>query len=281
MIRRRFVKLASMALTTPFVLPGGWLAAAEVSRLPAAGADQWISLMNGTDLSGWSTWLSRSGKGAGETTHSVTVEGGMLHLMGNEQGATPVEAGYLAMNQEFENVHIRVEYKWGMKRFSPRAYSKRDNGLLYHVVGPDRLWPTCAECQIEEGDVGDCFLLGGARGVQDPHAGGLSAVGLTANGWPADQGPPAAIDKVEPTGGRMIKDGDFEILDGWNTVEVILQGDRAVHIVNGRTVNSISKLRQPDPANPGKMIPLTRGRIAIEIEFAEIWYRRIEVKSLA
>jgi hypothetical protein len=40
-------------------------------------------------------------------------------------------------------------------------------------------------------------------------------------------------------------------------------------------------LQQPDPQNPGKFIPLTRGKIAIEIEFAEIWYRRIEVKALA
>jgi len=27
-------------------------------------------------------------------------------------------------------------------------------------------------------------------------------------------------------------------------------------------------------------IPLTRGKIAIEIEYAEIWFRRIEVKYL-
>jgi hypothetical protein len=42
----------------------------------------------------------------------------------------------------------------------------------------------------------------------------------------------------------------------------------------------ISRLEQPDPQNPGQFIPLTRGKIAIEMEFAEIWYRRIEVKSL-
>ena len=82
----------------------------------------------------------------------------------------------------------------------------------------------------------------------------------------------------EPTTGRKVKDGDFEILDGWNVVEVIWQGDRAAHLVNGRIVNVVSNLQQPDPGNPGKFIPLTRGKIAIEIEFAEIWYRRIEVK---
>jgi hypothetical protein len=37
---------------------------------------------------------------------------------------------------------------------------------------------------------------------------------------------------------------------------------------------------QPDPQNTGKFIPLIRGKIAIEIEFAERWFRRIEVKAL-
>jgi len=70
-------------------------------------------------------------------------------------------------------------------------------------------------------------------------------------------------------------------LGEWNTVEVLPQGDRAAHIVNGRTVNVATSLQQPDPQNPGQFISLTRGKIAIEIEFAEIWFRRIEVKSLA
>jgi len=89
-----------------------------------------------------------------------------------------------------------------------------------------------------------------------------------------------AAPPAEPTSGRFIKDGHFELLDQWNTVEVIWQGDRAAHIVNGRTVNVATRLQQPDPQNPGQFIPLTRGKIAIEIEYAEIWFRRIEVKAI-
>ena len=83
-----------------------------------------------------------------------------------------------------------------------------------------------------------------------------------------------------PMDDRKINHGSFENLNDWNVVEVIWQGDRSAHIVNGRIVNMISKLQQPDPQNPGQFIPLTRGKIAIEMEFAEIWFRRIEVKSL-
>jgi len=216
----------------------------------------------------------------------VTMESEMLHIMGADVDDTQYESGYLATHQEFENVRIRVEYKWGVKQFAPRTISKRDNGLLYGLVGDDKVWPRCVECQIEEGDVGDFFLLDGIRGVQSSHGAGLFGQGLSpVHGWPA---PDSDLAKAggrprteEPTTGRKIKDGNFEMLDNWNTVEVLWQGDRATHIINGRAVNTITRLQQPDPANPGSYIPLTRGKIAIEIEYAEIWFRRIEVKAFA
>jgi 3-keto-disaccharide hydrolase len=255
---------------------------ASSSPLPPAGADGWISLFNGYDLSGWYTMLQKSGRGVAEQRKIVAIEDGMLHILGNELTAGPAEAGYIATNQEFENVHIRVEYKWGVNRFPPRTLTKRDNGLLYGLVGTDKVWPTMVECQIEEGDVGDYFLVGGIRGVQDRHDNGLFGEGLTTDGWSGAARPSSHGNaSPEPVGGRKIKDGNFEKLNDWNVVEVIWQGDRSAHIVNGRTVNTVSMLQQPDPANPGKFIPLTRGKIAIEIEFAEIWYRRIEVRSLA
>ena len=279
--------------------------------LPAPGADGWVSLINGRDFTGWYSMLQRSGKGVAEEKGLVMMEEEMLHIMGNEEGRVPAEAGYLATAQEFANVHIRVEYKWGVKRHAPRYTPKRDNGLLYGIVGPDKVWPTCVECQIEEGDVGDFFLLG-TRGVQSGHSAGLFGQGISPlTGWPkpadpgaqtpgggqgrgsAPAGPAgagaaaaagnagrAAPPPAEPATGRFIKDGNFELLDQWNTVEVIWQGDRAAHIVNGRTVNVATGFQQPDPENPGQYIPLTRGKIGIEIEYAEIWFRRIEVRAL-
>jgi len=225
--------------------------------------------------------LQKSGKDVAQTRKIVVVEQEMLHILGNEVTSEPAEPGYIATNQEFENVHIRVEYKWGVKRFAPRSETKRDNGILYGLVGEDKVWPRCIECQIEEGDVGDYFLVDGVRGIQARHDNGLFGQGLTPNGWSVAPATKPGETPPEPTTGRKIKDGNFENLDEWNVVEVIWQGDRSAHIVNGRTVNVVSMLQQPDPQNPGKFIPLTRGKIAIEIEFAEVWFRRIEVKALA
>lgn len=286
MDRRDFLKTSLPVVSSSLILPGFSSAQATVSNsgLPPAGADGWISLLNGRDLNGWYTMLEKSGRDSAQAKKMVVMEDEMLHILGNEVTAEPSEAGYLATNQDFENVHIRVEYKWGVKRFPPRTMTKRDNGLLYGLVGSDKVWPTMVECQIEETDVGDYFLVGGIRGIQDGHGNGLFGEGLGPNGWSAsDHGTKSrrGDETQEPSGGRKIKDGNFEKLNDWNVVEVIWQGDRSAHIVNGRTVNTVSMLQQPDPRNPGKFIPLTRGKLAIEIEFAEIWYRRIEVRLLA
>jgi hypothetical protein len=296
MNRREFLKASAPITLVPAIMPRITMAQASDTPppLPPAGADGWVSLINGRDLTGWYTMLQKSGKGVAEELKMVQMEEQMLHILGEDEASDPVEAGYLATNQEFENVHIRVEYKWGVKRHAPRFTPKRDNGVLYGLVGDDKVWPTCVECQIEEGDVGDFFLVSGVRGIQAQHGNGLFGVGINPEtGWPKPgaagtaagpgrqgRGGAAAQPPPEPTTGRFIKDGDFELLDQWNTVEVVWQGDRAEHIVNGRTVNVATSLQQPDPRNPGQYIPLTRGKIAIEIEYAEIWYRRIEVKAL-
>jgi hypothetical protein len=304
MNRRDFFRLGLPVAATPLLRTR---TASAQAQLPAPGADGWISLFNGRNLDGWYTFLQTSGKGVAEKNGYVKVEEGLLHIMGNDVTTQNAESGYLATNQEFENVRIRVEYKWGVKRFPPRLENKRDNGVLYHIVGTDRVWPTCVECQVQETDTGDYFMLGGTRATQGqlPGNGGAGYIQLinAANrvggpGGAAPAGgaagaPPAAGaagatpapgagrgNAPEPTSARKLKDGDFEKLDDWNIVEVIAQNNRSTHLVNGRIVNLVSNIQQPDPQNQGQFVPLTRGKIGIEIEYAEIWYRRIEIKPL-
>ena len=284
MNRRNFFRFGAPVVAAPLLFNREISAQQPVASLPAGrsslpppGVDGWISLFNGRNLDGWYTFLQNSGKDIAQARGMVTVEEGLLHIMGN-QAAQAAEAGYIATNAAYENVRIRVEYKWGIKRFAPRLENKRDNGLLYYLVGNDVVWPTCLECQIQETDVGDYFMLGGTRAVQGslPGNGGAGYLALinSANRVVL----PAAI---QPTSDRKLKDGDFEKLDDWNVVEVICQGDRSTHLVNGRIVNLVSRIQQPDPQNAGQFIPLTRGKVAIEIEYAECWYRRIEIKPLA
>lgn len=78
---------------------------------------------------------------------------------------------------------------------------------------------------------------------------------------------------------RIRKSGTHE-RDGWNTIEVIVQGDRAVHIVNGQVNNRCHQLERPDPARPGKFLPVTEGRIVLQAEGAEVFFRNVVLTPL-
>ena len=67
--------------------------------------------------------------------------------------------------QEYENYHLRFEFKWGEKRWPPREQALRDSGCCYHAVGPHGasygFWMRSFEFQIQEGDCGDFYSLAG------------------------------------------------------------------------------------------------------------------------
>jgi len=243
---------------------------AGIAPAQTADTDGWIQLFNGRDLTGWYTFFPCVGKDK-DPKGFVKVENGMLHLMGNEVTGENVEQGYMATNQVFSNCRFRAEFKWGVKRFPPHEEAKRDNGLLYYVNGPDKVWPACVEFQGQESDLGDAYLLGGTRGKM----GGVSAVAGSPMPIPTPSGetaPPA------PGSNHIVKAGDFENRNDWNVIECVTRGDRSTHIVNGRIVVNLTNLTQPDPQKPGEFIPLTSGKLAVEVQWAEIWYRRIEVR---
>jgi len=273
MKRRSFLKKSMILGAMPMV--EGIAMSAQILPVPAADKAGWTPLFNGHNLDGWYTFLQASGKNK-DPRGSVRVEDGMIHILGNDITTDEAESGYVATNREFSDCRIRLEYKWGTKRFPPRSEQKRDSGLLHHLVGPDHVWPSCVEFQIQESDTGDIIMLGGVRGTP-----GESRAGLVA--WP-DQNTDLAAIPPPPgrgRGNRVVKASDFENLTGWNVAELVMQGDKTAHIVNGRLVNSLFDIQQPDLQNPGQFIRLDRGKIALEVEWAEVWFRNIAFRAVA
>lgn len=231
--------------------------------------DGWIPLFNGKNFDGWYTYLESSGKN-NDPQKVFKVENGMIHILDVPMSDGKSPNGYLSTNQEFSNVRIHIEYKWGVKRSSE---GKRNSGLLYLAVGPDAIYPTSLECQIEETDVGDLWIVNGASVTAFPISPTFPiydddrTAGQTIRSWPRNSS-------------RMLKSGDFEDRTAWNTVDVILQGDRSTHLVNGRIVNFAQDIKQSDPQNPSRMIPLKSGHILLEAEGSEIWFRNARVKPL-
>jgi hypothetical protein len=159
---------------------GAALATGVAGSLPARlalaapkGGAPWRLLFNGVDLTGWNFFQ----EGVGETDRlgAVAIEDGVLRLQGpayEPQGETGF--GHLATAESFSNFHLRLDFKWGGRRFAPRSLAKRNSGILYHMA-PSKgvLYPDCIEFQVEETDVGDAILI--------------NVQGLEASAWEAHQ----------------------------------------------------------------------------------------------
>ncbi len=245
------------------------------SRTDSA-AERWVPLFNGRNLDGWYTFLQKHGKNH-DPDRVITIEDGAIHLYKNAHDGSNVVMGYIATQKEHGDYHLRFQYRWGTKKFEPRYKLKRNAGLYYHLNGPDAVWPRGLQYQIEQTNVGDLISLYGFAldSWIDPKT--RSDKDTTYKDF-KDGGQPRVL------GGRGIAyqkrlPGDFEI-DGWNTVEVITRGDTTVHLLNSHVVNQGRRIRFADAQKPDSSQPVTKGRIALEIEAAEIYFRKVELREL-
>lgn len=228
----------------------------------------WTPLFNGLDLSEWSTWLPSRGEG-NDPEGVFKVKGGELHVLDVAPTAGDREFGYLFTNKRYDNYRLRLQYKWDSKKFAPRADQPRDSGVLYHVTGPNKIWPSSVEFQILEGGTGDLWLLNGTNftsTVSDPAAQELKFDPL---------GQPVTTKYAPDSYRRMIRADGVRELSGWNTLELIVSGDQATQIVNGQLAAQASQFRAPDGS------PLAVGRIALQAEGAAVSYRDVELRPLA
>jgi len=204
-----------------------------------------VKLFNGKDLTGWTIFIRHPEKGTdprSDPNKIFTVKDGVIQISGQHFGCLTTE-------KEYADYHLKLEFKWGTKKWPPRENAVRDSGILYHCVGPDKVWTKSVECQIQEHDCGDFYMVDGTSAV----IGG----------------------KREPRYSKKLK--DTEKPNGeWNTVEVICKGDTVKHIVNGEVVAEATGLS----ADAEGKTPLTKGRILLQSEGAEVFYRNVTLKPL-
>ena len=223
----------------------------------------WEPLFNGSDLSGWYSYLPSKGKN-NDPEGVFRAENGVIHILGVENKGTR-EFGYLATEKSYRNYHLRLEYRWGEARFAPRDRSKRDSGVVYHVSGPDKVWPQGVEYQIQEGDTGDFWLLGGSTLTTTVVSAAPKEPQFAANGVPYQSRSGRFV--------RIAKDQTHERA-GWNTVDIIVQGNTAIHMINGVVNNRAYSLHTPGGGD------LDSGKILLQAEGAEVFYRNVEIRPL-
>ena len=176
--------------------------------------------------------------------------------------------GALTTLEEFSDYQLQMEFRWGNKKFIPRLKLPRESGLLYHCVGAHGAyassWMTSLECQIMEQDYGDLFCLGdcSAKLLVKPYGEKEKIF--------SPLGEEARMKKA-----KRLKDNGKP--HDWNVAEVYVIGDRAIHVINGEVVMAIrdARLGQRDNGTP-----MTKGKIQIQSEGAEMFVRRVKIRGI-
>jgi hypothetical protein len=227
-------------IITAFCLLFCMYANAQVSNNDIPGI-KYKQLFNGKNLKGWYSFLPSKGKD-NDSEKVFLVENGLLHISGKE-------FGYICTNKVYKNFKLAVEFKWGEKKWPPRDAdtTRRDNGILYFVPkdAKDFVWPKSIECQVQEGDVGDFWMVDSTTIVVD------------------------GVKSTPKDFSRVKKKADGENPHGeWNRVEVLVNNGKITYTVNGKVVNE------------GEQPSLNEGKIIIQSEGSEIFYRKIEIAEL-
>ncbi|HVR74597.1 MAG TPA: DUF1080 domain-containing protein [Planctomycetota bacterium] len=256
----------------------------------AAPAGEWKQLFNGKDLGGWDTYLAPAP--GSKTPLGLNNDPRRVFTVVDVDGAPAMRIsgeiyGAVTTKEEFSNFHIRVEFKWGEKRWPPRESVGRDSGILYSCVGPDgagsQAWMRSVECNIMEKGTGQWWSVASAiidvegervtsemePGVPYKKEGQGESIIVYRKGAPRIAAAPS--DGITPSFDDERPRGE------WNTVEVIFWAGNCIHLLNGK-VNMV--LTNPRHVDGGKVTPLRSGKIQLQSEAAELFYRKVEIRPI-
>lgn len=254
----------------------------------------WVSLLD-KDLSKWETYLSYRHKDGYNGKVPVNEKGDSILPVGynnnvsqvftmTEENGEPVLKvsgeiyGCVFTREAYENYHLKLKVKWGSKKWEPRKDKLLDAGVIYHSQGPAgvdywRAWMLGQEFQIMEGHMGDYWSI--ANSAMDIKAfmpeGSMSAVA-------SERQPFLPMGAGTGNTGFCMRSADHESTDGgYTTLELICFNGKSIHIVNGHVVMVLANSRYWD----GKAYhPLTKGKIQLQSEAAEVYYKAVQVKEL-
>ncbi|WP_456459893.1 3-keto-disaccharide hydrolase [Reichenbachiella sp.] len=254
----------------------------------------WVALLD-KELSQWDTYLSYRHQTNYNGDEPLDANGNVIKPIGlNPQGFDVFSVseksgeltlrvsgeiyGCLISKKEYENYHLRLKVKWGNEKWTPRKDKLKDSGILYHSIGPMgaeywRSWMLSQEFQIMEGHMGDYWSQANSaidirafipEGVMNPVA---------------DENPNfIGLGTGEKAGGYCMRSVNAEKPSGeWNTLELVCFEGKSLHIVNGQVVMILKNSRY---LKDGQSMPMTKGKIQIQSEAAEVYFKDIAIREL-
>jgi hypothetical protein len=244
------------------------------------GQKKIIHLFNGKNLDGWYTFIQSKGK-ANDPDKVFSVVDGMIRVSGFEHGC-------ITTNDVYENYTLEVEYKVGEQAYDSRKGKAYDSGILIHSNGKDgeygNVWMKSIEIQVIEGGTGDFFVVSSPEdenfsitSTVDPKSYNSKNEGgvFLPNGIETTVFTPAhpvrrlGVEQQRTDIARFRNKNEIEKPHGeWNLVKIIAKDDKIDVYLNGKLVNQ------------AKNVKPKKGRIQIQSEGAEFFYKKIDLTPL-
>jgi hypothetical protein len=253
-----------------------------LATMPSSAADdpariapeEWISLFNGRDLSGWTPKIRHHELGDNHA-RTFRVENGILQVRYDEYtDGYQNRFGHLFYETPYSHYKLVIEYRFvgDQAAQGPGAWALRNSGVMLHSQAPKTMtreqdFPISIEAQ---------FLGGLSDGKPRPTANMCSPGTEIVYGGSIY--PEHCLRSFSKT-----YDGDQ-----WVRAEILVLGDGLViHSVNGEKVLEYSMVQigggvvsNHDPAVKKDGQPLASGYLALQSESHPIDFRRVELLNL-
>lgn len=264
------------------------------SDIKVMAGGEWEQLLD-KDMSKWGTYLGYSHKNNYSGKIPVDDNGAEIQPVGYNNDTKKVFSvmqgqkgpilhisgeiyGCIFTKKEYENFHLKLKVKWGTQMYGPRVGKLKDSGILYFSIGEGgvdywRAWMLSQEFQVMQGHMGDYWNIGGsATDIRAflPEGKMNSLADAKQHFLPFGAGNPE---------GLCIRSGNYENPDEeWNTLELVCFEGKSLHIVNGHVVMVLQNSRY---MNHGKALPLTKGKIQLQSEGSEVYYKDVEIQEIS
>ena len=202
-----------------------------------------------------------------------------IHVYADDAEGSKPGFDCLYTEKEFANYVLKLDYKWLEKRFRPRLKDDRDAGVMFHIHGDLKtMWPNCVEMQIGQSDSsktkdrytsGDLWVIGkdvevrNHRDSQKFYDPNVEAV---------------RVGKNKSYDSSFVSNNAEKKFGQWNEITVTVKsGEEAIFELNGEVVNRTGAMTY---VVDDQRVPLTKGRIGLQAEYAEVLYRNIRIKEI-
>ena len=244
-----------------------------------------VALFDGKDLNGWDSYigppLNDSGKMISNIPVGLNNDPKHVFTVVNDSGENVIRIsgenwGAISTKNQYEDFHLRLMFKWGKLAWGQKKNKKKDSGLLYFSVGDYGAdygaWMRSQEFQIEQGNCGDYW--GVAGGMAD-----VPVIKKSDSAYVYDAaGTLTTFSATSKVGRHCIKQGDAENAAGeWNTLDLYCFGDTSVQVINGKVMMVLYHSSQ---LQNGQVLPLTKGKLQIQSEGSEIFYKHVIIEPI-